>query len=98
MFDALIDDLEGRDAIGWAQYRRPLLANEPGRDWLTDAYEEALDQAVYLKGALMSRALTPGPAPAAGEGSMLAEVATVFVGFALVVVSFAAGYLVGGGF
>lgn len=73
VFEALSDDLVGREAIGFAQHGKPLLAND-GRDWLQEAYEEALDHAVYLKAALMSRALTPGPSPdAAGEGSPLPE-------------------------
>lgn len=55
VFEAVADDLEARNAIGWAQNRKPLLANEPGRDWLREAYEEALDMAVYLKAELLRR-------------------------------------------
>lgn len=60
VFEAVKADLDGRDAIGWAQNRRPLLANDGGRDWLQEAYEEALDMGVYLKGALMERELQRG--------------------------------------
>jgi hypothetical protein len=47
-------DLDARDRIGWAQHNRPLLAND-GRDSLREAYEEALDLAVYLRKALAER-------------------------------------------
>ena len=49
-------DLRARDAIGWnqrgvmldARYRNELA-------WLKEAYEEALDMAVYLKAAIIRR-------------------------------------------
>lgn len=97
VFEALHDDLEGRDAIGWALNRKPLLANEPGRDWLQEAYEEALDQAVYLKAALMQQASGQGPVPGA-RGSVAGAVFSVAAGGICAVLVFALGYLVGGGF
>jgi hypothetical protein len=54
IFDLVRTDLEARDRLGWKQHRRPLLAND-GRDSLRDAYEEALDLAVYLRKALAER-------------------------------------------
>ncbi len=51
IFDLVIADLRERDRIGWAQHNRPLRPHD-GRNSLRDAYEEALDQAVYLRKAL----------------------------------------------
>ncbi len=56
VFPALIADLECRNELGRLQHGgRELDAFDPPRDWLTEAYEEALDMCVYLKGALMER-------------------------------------------
>ena len=56
IFDLVIADLHERDRIGWAQHNRPLQAHD-GRDTLRDAYEEALDLAVYLRKAIEEREL-----------------------------------------
>jgi hypothetical protein len=47
-------DLVLREAKGTEQYGTPLLPFN-GRDALTDAYEEALDLACYLRQALFER-------------------------------------------
>jgi hypothetical protein len=49
------DDLKKRDALGWKIHRKPLDARDPGIDFLQEAYEEALDLVVYLKGELLRR-------------------------------------------
>jgi hypothetical protein len=54
IFDLVRADLGDRDRVGWEQHHRPLLAND-GRDSLREAYEEALDLAVYLRKALAER-------------------------------------------
>jgi hypothetical protein len=46
----VVDDMVARDAHGRAKYGTPLQPFN-GRDSLWDAYEEALDQAVYLRNA-----------------------------------------------
>lgn len=45
---ALADDMRGRDAFGREKYGTPLQV-ENGRDAGRDAYEEALDLAVYAR-------------------------------------------------
>jgi hypothetical protein len=50
----VVDDMHGRDALGMRKYGRPLLPYD-GRDTLQDAYEEALDLAVYLRKAMLER-------------------------------------------
>lgn len=55
VFDAVEDDLVLREMVGFEQHKKPLLANDPGRDWLQEAYEEALDMAVYLKAEILRR-------------------------------------------
>ena len=50
----VVDDMHGRDALGMRKYGRPLLPHD-GRDTLQDAYEEALDLAVYLRKAMLER-------------------------------------------
>lgn len=52
--DAVIADIEERRRIGIERYGTPLQAHN-GRDALRDAYEEALDLAMYLKQAIMER-------------------------------------------
>lgn len=47
-------DIEEREKLGTARYGTALHAHN-GRDALLDAYEEALDLAVYLKQALIER-------------------------------------------
>jgi hypothetical protein len=46
--DFVVEDLRGRDAVGQKKYGHPLQANN-GRNALRDAYEEALDLAMYLR-------------------------------------------------
>jgi len=55
VFPGLIADIEARDALGRATYGKELKTFD-GRDSLLDAYEEALDMAVYLKKARMEHA------------------------------------------
>ena len=52
--DAMIVDIESRKALGTKRYGTPLQAHN-GRNALLDAYEEALDLAVYLKQALIEQ-------------------------------------------
>lgn len=52
--DLLVADIQTRKAHGIRKYGMPLHAGN-GRDMLLDAYEEALDLAVYLRGALEER-------------------------------------------
>jgi hypothetical protein len=55
IFDLVKRDLDARDRIGAAQHNgKPLLAGN-GKDWLREAYDEALDLCVYLRGALAER-------------------------------------------
>lgn len=51
---AVIADMHERNAIGTAKYGTPLCVGD-GRDALVDAYQEALDLAVYLKKAILER-------------------------------------------
>lgn len=46
--DLLVEDMRARDAHGREVYKVPLQAHN-GRNVLKDAYEEALDAAVYLR-------------------------------------------------
>ncbi len=59
VWDLVVEDMRRRDADGRARYGTPLQAFN-GRDALTDAYQEALDLAVYLRQEIEER--TP-PAP-----------------------------------
>ena len=47
-------DMAGRDKLGRERYGTPLQPHN-GRDALRDAYEEALDLAVYLRTAIYER-------------------------------------------
>lgn len=47
-------DMASRDKLGRDRYGTPLQAHN-GRDALRDAYEEALDLAVYLRTAIFER-------------------------------------------
>lgn len=49
-----MEDLAQRDAIGIRKYGTRLQAGN-GRDALRDAYEEALDLAIYLRQVLQER-------------------------------------------
>lgn len=52
--DLVEEDIASRKRIGVKKYGMPLQANN-GRDMLWDAYEEALDLAIYLRGELENR-------------------------------------------
>jgi len=52
--DSLIEDIEARKQQGLRTYGT-LLHPHNGRDALLDAYEEAIDLALYLKQALLER-------------------------------------------
>ena len=56
--DAMIADIEARKALGAKRYGTPLQPHN-GRNALLDAYEEALDLAVYLKQALIEQESPP---------------------------------------
>lgn len=48
IWELVIKDMQDRDHIGRAKYGTPLQAHN-GRNALIDAYQEALDLAVYLR-------------------------------------------------
>lgn len=50
----VVEDMHLRDMVGRQRYGTPLQAHN-GRDALVDAYEEALDLAVYLRQAIYER-------------------------------------------
>lgn len=52
--DLVIGDMEQRKQIGLERYGT-LLHPDNGRDMLRDAYEEALDLTVYLRGCIAER-------------------------------------------
>lgn len=54
VWDLVIEDMIERDKVGRERYGTPLQAHN-GRDALQDAYEEALDLAVYLKQEIEER-------------------------------------------
>lgn len=54
IWDLVIDDMMARDNVGRQRYGTPLQAHN-GRDALQDAYEEALDLAVYLRQVIEER-------------------------------------------
>jgi hypothetical protein len=47
----VIEDMEQRERVGMVRYGTPLQVHN-GRDALVDAYQEALDLAVYLRQAI----------------------------------------------
>lgn len=51
VWDAVIEDMRARDAHGRKHYGTPLQAMN-GRNPFVDAYQESLDQTVYLKQAV----------------------------------------------
>lgn len=53
-WDLVMTDMRTRDRFGKEKYG-VRLQPENGRDFLADAYQEALDLAVYLRGALYER-------------------------------------------
>lgn len=54
IWDLVIEDMTERDANGYRKYGKRLTAFN-GRDALIDAYQEALDLAVYLRQAIFER-------------------------------------------
>ena len=54
--ELVVKDMKGRLALGIERYGTGLQAFN-GRDMLLDAYEEALDLAVYLRGLMYERDL-----------------------------------------
>ena len=55
IFKLVHADIEERERLGYVTYGGPLMAFN-GRDALKDAYDEALDQAMYLRQAIEERA------------------------------------------
>lgn len=54
VWEVVVEDMQARDAEGRRKYGTPLQAGN-GRDALWDAYQEALDLAVYLRQAIIER-------------------------------------------
>jgi hypothetical protein len=54
IWELVVDDMRERDQLGRRRYGVPLQAHN-GRDPLVDAYQEALDLAVYLRQAIEER-------------------------------------------
>jgi len=54
VWELVMKDMKCRDEFGRAKYGTPLQIGN-GRDFLTDAYQEALDLCVYLRGAIEER-------------------------------------------
>lgn len=54
VWDLVMDDIRERDVAGTKAYGTRLYAHN-GRDALVDAYQEALDLAVYLRQAIYER-------------------------------------------
>jgi hypothetical protein len=54
IFELVKRDLDDRDKLGRETYGGDLTAQD-GRDFLVEAYQEALDLAVYLRGAIEQR-------------------------------------------
>lgn len=54
VWDLVMADMKGRDQVGRQRYGTPLQPLN-GRDALVDAYQEALDLAVYLRQAIYER-------------------------------------------
>lgn len=54
VWDLVMSDMAARDRVGTAKYGQRLVPGD-GRDSLRDAYQEALDLAVYLRKAMYER-------------------------------------------
>ena len=54
IFALVREDMEERERLGIERYGQTLQAND-GRDSLVDAYQEALDMAIYLRKAICER-------------------------------------------
>lgn len=48
-------DMAARRQIGFERYGQPGLQAHNGRDMMRDAYEEAMDLVVYIRGVLFER-------------------------------------------
>lgn len=72
IWELVIADMRERDRVGRARYGTPLQANN-GRDPLIDAYQEALDLAVYLRQAIAERASSAAAAEALDSATPAAE-------------------------
>lgn len=59
VWQLVMADMLERDKVGRARYGTPLQTHN-GRDMLVDAYQEALDLVVYLRGAIEERAVVNG--------------------------------------
>lgn len=71
ILDCVIADAKARDQIGRERYGCPLQPGN-GRDSIRDAYEEAMDLAVYLKNAAIE-AESRGPGSSPGMGAYQAK-------------------------
>ena len=54
VWDLVLEDMDERDLIGRNKYNTRLQPHN-GRDFLVDAYQEALDLSVYLRGLIFER-------------------------------------------
>ncbi len=54
IWELVVEDMQERDRIGYKRYGTRLQAHN-GRDALIDAYQEALDLAVYLRQTIEER-------------------------------------------
>ena len=54
LWPMVVQDMGARNAFGTLKYSQPLRARN-GRDFLKDAYQEALDLAVSLRGCIYER-------------------------------------------
>lgn len=70
--DLVIADMVERKRVGTERYGTPLQAHN-GRDMLVDAYQEALDQCIYLRGEIEDRA-DPVPRFSAWDLAQISEV------------------------
>ncbi|HKT87191.1 MAG TPA: hypothetical protein VJQ59_02060 [Candidatus Sulfotelmatobacter sp.] len=55
VFELVKRDLDGRNELGKRSYGGEMNAHDSSRDWLIEAYQEALDLAVYLRAELAKR-------------------------------------------
>lgn len=95
VFAAVARDLAHRDAIGWANHRKRMLADDPERDWLQEAYEEALDMSAYLKAEILLRSgneVQGTEEEFESWPSLGVKVAVGSVGFALAVLAIVGGF------
>lgn len=59
IWDLVVEDMQERDRVGRQRYGTPLQTGN-GRDMLIDAYQEALDLVVYLRGEIEERRIREG--------------------------------------